>query len=135
MAQTTKQKFVDVTYYMIKEKALENLKVRDIAKRVGCTAAALYKHFETMDYLIMVASIRFLDDYMMELMELTESEQNSIEINLAAWKAFNKYAFANPPIFIHLFWGAAGADHRGGEPAPPAGGQPAVLRPESGRCV
>ena len=81
---------------MIKEKGLENLKVRDIAKRVGCTAAALYKHFETMDYLIMVASIRFLDDYMMELMELTESEQNSIEINLAAWKAFNKYAFANP---------------------------------------
>ena len=105
MTQTTKQRFVEVTYEMIKEKGIENLKVRDIAKRVGCTAAALYKHFETMDYLIMVASVRFLNDYMVELMKLTESERNSIEINLAAWKAFNKYAFANPPIFIHLFWG------------------------------
>ena len=105
MAQTTKQRFVEVTYDMIKEKGIENLKVRDIAKRVGCTAAALYKHFETMDYLIMVASIRFLDDYMVELLTLTESGSNSIEIDLAAWKAFSKYAFANPPIFIHLFWG------------------------------
>lgn len=103
--QTTKQKFVEVTYELIKEKGLKDLRIRDIAERVGCTSPALYKHFETLDYLIMVASVKFLSDYMMELIELTESDRDSIEIDIAAWKAFNKYAFANPPIFLHLFWG------------------------------
>ena len=105
ITQTTKQKFVEVTYRMIKEKGLENLRVRDIASEVGCTAAALYKHFDTMDYLTMLASVRFLDDYTEELIALTESSKDSIELDIAAWKAFNKYAFANPPVFLHLFWG------------------------------
>ena len=105
VVQTTKQKFVDVTYHMIQERGLENLKIRDIAKRVGCTAAALYKHFDTMDYLTMLASIRFLDDYMADLIGITESPCNSIELDIAAWKAFNRYAFLNPPVFLHLFWG------------------------------
>ena len=102
---TTKQRFVEVTYQMIGEKGLENIKVRDIAKQVGCTAAALYKHFESFDYLIMLASIRYLEDYMEELTEITRSIPDPVQMDIEAWHAFNRHAFGNPRVFLHLFWG------------------------------
>lgn len=100
----TKQRFVDVTYHMILENGVYNLKVRDIAKKVGCSAPALYKHFESLDYLIMLASIRFLDDYIEELLSFYGQDIGSLDMELLAWRAFNKYAFRNPPVFVHMFW-------------------------------
>ena len=88
--QTTKQMFVDATYQMIQEDGLENLKVRNIARRVGCTAAALYRHFESLDYLSMLASLRYLDDYLQAVMQLDVSEISSVGVILKSWKLFNK---------------------------------------------
>lgn len=105
MALTTKQKFINATYEAIKEKGLENLTVRDIAKRVGHTPAALYKHFESMNYLSMLACMKYMEEYMEELIEITSTHTDPIEIDLLAWKTFTKHAFQNPPVFLHLFWG------------------------------
>ncbi|MFR3548257.1 TetR/AcrR family transcriptional regulator, partial [Blautia sp.] len=54
----TKQMLIEAAYNMILEKGAENIRVRDLAKRVGCSAAALYKHFESLDYLLALASVR-----------------------------------------------------------------------------
>ena len=53
----------------------------------------------------MLASLRYLDDYLQTVMRLDTSSASSIEIVLQSWRLFNRYAFENPPIFIHLFWG------------------------------
>ena len=37
----TKQMLIEAAYNMILEKGAENIRVRDLAKRVGCSAAAL----------------------------------------------------------------------------------------------
>lgn len=102
--ESTKKKFVEETYKMILEVGFEQIKVRDIAKRVGCTAAALYKHFENLNYLIVLASIKFLDRYQQELVYITVNEDDPIEVDIKAWYCFNKYAFAKPHVFLNLFW-------------------------------
>lgn len=106
-ALSTKQRFVVETYELLRENGLENLRVRDIASRVGCTPAALYKHFESMDHLVMLGSVKFLDGYAKELVPITLYSLDSLTLDLQAWRVFIRHAFENPPIFIHLFWGNA----------------------------
>ena len=101
---STKQKFVIETYELLAEKGYENLRVRDIANRVGCTAAALYKHFDSVDHLVMLASVRFLDAYAEELMAITRYSPDPLTLDLQAWRCFINHAFENPPIYTRLFW-------------------------------
>ena len=101
---STKQKFVIETNKLLEEKGLEGVRVRDIAERVGCTAAALYKHFDSMDHLIMLSSVRFLDSYVEELIPITRYSPDPLTLDLQAWRCFLQHAFENPPIYLRLFW-------------------------------
>lgn len=103
-AKLTKIKYIQKTYELISSKGFENLTIRAIAKEVGCSYAVLYKHFENLDYLIMLASMRFLDGYHHEMVEIEKNESNYLLRDLKLWFAFNKQAFKNPPVFLHLFW-------------------------------
>jgi len=102
---TTKQRFVEAAYHIIAEEGFESATARAIAQRVGCTATTLYRHFDNMDYLVMLASIRFLDRYAEDLVEIARKEKDPVAMEIKAWRAFNQYAFANPPVFLHIFWG------------------------------
>lgn len=104
-SDNTKRKLISEAYKMILECGGENVKVRDLAKRTGYSSTALYKHFEDLDYLLMLASIRFLDGYFKDIKEITLGIENPLEADIEAWKCFNKYAFANPPVFLNMFWG------------------------------
>lgn len=101
---STKQRFIIETYRLLQDGGIENLRVRDVAGRVGYTAAALYKHFDNLDYLIMLASIRFLDSYAEELIPITKYSKDPLSMDLQAWKCFINHAFRNVPIYLHLFW-------------------------------
>lgn len=101
----TKKKYIETAYCLIKEHGIEHVTVRDIARKLGCTAPALYKHFENQDNLMVMASLRFLDNYVMEIEKLYDLQVNPVEMNLKAWYCFNKYAFASPPMFLNMFWG------------------------------
>ena len=104
-ALDTKQRFVIATYELMNEVGLQNLTVRDVAKRVGCTAAALYKHFESFDYLISLAAIRALGNYPTELLALARYNSDPLTIEQQGWRCFCDYAFDDPQVFLHLFWG------------------------------
>ena len=101
----TKKMLIETAYNMILEKGAENIRVRDLSKRVGCSPAALYKHFESLDYLLALASVRFLQPYIEELEENLKNADDIIEAEINAWRLFNKYAFMHPYIFLNLFWG------------------------------
>ena len=62
----TKKRFILSTYHKLLVQDSSEISVRKLAEENGCSIAALYKHFESLDYLIAVASIRFLDEYMVE---------------------------------------------------------------------
>lgn len=101
----TKQMLIEAAYNMILEMGAENIRVRDLSKRVGCSPAALYKHFDSLDYLLAFASVRFLKPYIEELEENLKNADDIIEAQINAWRLFNKYAFMHPYIFLNLFWG------------------------------
>lgn len=103
--ENTKRKFITEAYKMIQECGLEKITVRDLAKRVGVSSAALYKHFPDLEYVLVLASISFLDGYVKEIKDITLNNENPAEADILAWKCFNKYVFQNPPIFLNLFWG------------------------------
>ncbi len=101
----TRKKFILITYQKLCSEDASSLTVRSLAKELGCSAAALYKHFDSLEYLIAVASIRFLDEYMRQYANLLDSDKEFLEIYIQGWELFDHYAFARPDIYYRLFWG------------------------------
>ena len=61
---TTKSRFILSAYKHIQDGDYEMLTVRALAQENGYSVAALYKHFESLKYLLVVASVKFIDEYM-----------------------------------------------------------------------
>lgn len=101
----TKRRFIMLTYKMLLDHDASELKVRDIAEQMGCSVAALYRHFDSLEYLIVLTSVKFLDEYMEEYGKLLDSDRDLIDLYLTGWKLFNKYAFQRPDVYYRLFWG------------------------------
>jgi len=76
-----------------------------VAEEVGCSSAALYRHFPDVDKLVAVASIRFLYDYMEDARYLSRVEMNPLELNLQLWECLAFYSFRNAAVFENLFYG------------------------------
>ena len=61
-----------------------------------------------MNHLILFSSIKFLEDYIIELQNITNENMNPLDMLEAMWDSFAKYAFENVDVFDLLFWG----DHK-----------------------
>jgi len=70
-----------------------------VAEEVGCSSAALYRHFPDVDKLVAVASIRCLYDYMEDARYLSRVEMNPLELNLQLWECLAFYSFRNAAPF------------------------------------
>lgn len=101
----TKKRFIMLMYKKLCEQDASTLTVRDLAHQNGCSAAALYRHFESLEYLIVTASVRFLDEYMKEYAKLLDADENLLSIYIEGWELFNRYAFDRPDVYYRLFWG------------------------------
>lgn len=101
----TKQNFILHVYQKLLQDDTENLTVRALSKEVGLSSAALYRHFFSLDYLLIVASIRFLDSYLKDYGVMLRVHSNLFVSYFDGWKLFNHYAFMRPKIFYRLFWG------------------------------
>lgn len=101
----TKRELVMLTYEKLCKQDASTINIRDIAQEKGCSAAAIYRHFENLDYLIVVASVRFMHEYMSQYARLMDSHKTFVEIYVESWEILNKYAFERPDIYYRLFWG------------------------------
>ncbi|HCT92702.1 MAG TPA: hypothetical protein DF613_15180 [Lachnospiraceae bacterium] len=79
--------------------------MREFAKDNGCSPAALYRHFESLEYLIILGAVRFFIDYMAEYGQLIDSHDNPLESYFKGWQLFNRYAFERPDLYYRLLWG------------------------------
>ena len=103
--KSIEQQYVDVTYDAIVEIGVDGISAREIGRRVGRSAAAVYWHFESMDFLIAVASVRFLREYYDDLFDIAQENPNPLVLNVMGWECLAYYAFGNIPIFENLFMG------------------------------
>ena len=97
------QQYVQVTYDAILEIGIDKISAREIGRRIGKSAPAVYWYLDNMDFLIAVASVKFLKNYYEDLYDIAQDNPNPLILNLLGWECFAYYAFNNVPIFANLF--------------------------------
>ena len=99
-----KQELIRITYEILASEGSEGISIRRIASEAGCTSAAIYKHFDNLEHLIMLASVKFLEPYMDKLAELSKREDLSgIQMNLILWREFLREAFDKKEYYEMMF--------------------------------
>lgn len=101
----TKKTMVYEASKLLEHRYQNDIKASDIAALCHCSSATIYKRFGSLDYLLYVASVGFIEDYMREFKGIQESTQPPFERYLSGWYRFNKYAFRAPDVYVRLFWG------------------------------
>ena len=100
-----KIKYITITSRILEEEGMDGVSIRRVAKEAGCTSAVLYKHFENRDHLIMLASVKFLEPYILEFRKQTKrNDITSIQMDLILWKFFIQEAFAKKPYYELMFF-------------------------------
>lgn len=101
-----KRKYVEATAEIIANEGTAGVNIRRVAEAAGCTSAVLYKHFENKDHLVILGSIRFLEPYIVQFMDISKRKDlNSIQMDLLFWKAYIDEAFRNKAVYEMLFFG------------------------------
>ena len=104
MGRSKKADLITATYTLLSESSPQDISIRAIAAEAGCTTGAVYRHFDSVNRLILVASIKFLEDYMVELNDLLLRDDGSLGLHIEMWRAFGRQAFANVDVFEMMFW-------------------------------
>lgn len=105
MARSKKHDLIDKTYELLHLYSPDEITIRLIADAAGCTSTVIYRHFENLDHLLLIASIRFLEDYIKSLGDLLNNENDSLDMLIRTWQLFAEQSFYNVEIFDLLFWG------------------------------
>ncbi len=106
----TKKQLIEHTYRALLSNRVSELKIRDLAKQSGCAPSSVYQHFSSLNNLVTVASIKFLDEYTLAYSKMLNESTDIIESYLNGWELFCKFAFKRPDVFHHLFWGLNASD-------------------------
>lgn len=105
MARNKKYELIVKTYELLKTQSPDDLTIRRIAEEAGCTSTVIYRHFENLDHLILLASVRFLEDYIDGLSNLLGRDSDPLTMLREMWVVFGVQAFAHVEVFEMLFWG------------------------------
>lgn len=101
-----KQKYIKIASEILSREGRDGISIRRIASDAGCTSAVLYKHFDNLDHLIMLASIHFLEPYMREMQAMSSrNDMTPIQLNMALWRVFLNEAFENKTYYEMMFVG------------------------------
>lgn len=102
-----KKKYIQVASRILEQEGPEGINIRRIAKESGCTSAVLYKHFENLDHLLVLASVKFLAPYISDFIEISKRKDlTSIQKDLLLWKKFIMEAFNNRTYYLQMFYGS-----------------------------
>ena len=104
MPQVSERDYIEATYALICDKGIEHVTIRQVAEKVGASSAALYRHFDSLDHLLALASVRFLRPYSKDASFLAQVDLNPMELAFELWECFSYYAFRDVPIFENLFF-------------------------------
>ena len=100
-----KQQFLNVTYEILNEEGVAGVSIRRLAKEVGCTSTVIYRYFDNVEHLIIMASVRYLERYIADFKRYTKEIRNPLELNLTLWERFDTYALEKVDVFEMLFFG------------------------------
>ena len=75
-----KKKYIQIASRILEQEGPEGINIRRIAKEAGCTSAVLYKHFDNLNHLLVLASVKFLEPYISDFIVISKrSDITSME--------------------------------------------------------
>ena len=105
MARASKKAdLIRATYTLLADCSPKDLSIRTIASAAGCTTGAVYRHFDSIDHLLLVACVKFLEDHMVNLNNLIQLDDNPLQQHTEMWRSFGRQAFAHVDAFELMFW-------------------------------
>ena len=104
MARLSPEDYINVTCKIIANEGIDAVSIRYLAKKLNCSSASLYRHFDCVEELIASASVRFLRPYIAEIIPLFNRQEYSLESYYSCWNAFIRYSFESPQVFHYVFF-------------------------------
>lgn len=106
VGRSKKADLIKAAYELIAEHDPQDVSIRTIAAAAGCTTGAVYRHFDSVDHLLLVACVKFLEDYMVDLNELLTQNEDPLFQHVEMWRSFGRQALAHVDAFELMFWRA-----------------------------
>jgi AcrR family transcriptional regulator len=95
--------FIEAARELIEEKGIEQVTIREVAKKAGYNSATIYNYFDNCNQLIFFASLDFLGEYSRAMPEYIADADDEIDRFIKMWECFCKYSFENPKIYYAIF--------------------------------
>ncbi len=105
MSSNRKQELILKTYELLKTTSPTDITIRSVADSCGCTTPVIYKYFDNFDHLLTFSSIKFLENYLIDVQKLVTEESDPLDLLISMWQSFSDQAFMNDEVFEMLFWG------------------------------
>lgn len=88
-----KQELIDKTYVIVEKKGIEHVSMRDLAKTMGFSTMATYRHFESKDHLLLEVAAKGFNQLTLEGDKLAAKEktpQKKLEAVLMSYYMFGQ---------------------------------------------
>ncbi len=96
--------FINAADDLINEIGIENVTIRNIAKKAGYNSATIYNYFENLDHLIFFGAFKNIKDYALSLNQYLSDAENAMDRFLKVWECFCDYAYLKPEIYNAIFF-------------------------------
>lgn len=96
--------FINAADELINEIGIENMTIRNIAKKTGYNSATIYNYFENLDHLTFFGAFRNTKDYALALNEYLADAKNAMDRFLKVWECFCDHAYLKPEIYNAIFF-------------------------------
>ena len=94
---------LDEAYRIIEERGIDNLSMRDVARRLGVSHQAPYKHFASREHILAEVISRIFDEFATHLDKSTPNTAHPFEDLHAMGIAYLRYADRNPLKYRLMF--------------------------------
>ena len=98
----TKELILEKALKLFSEKGIKETTIRDIAKAVGITEGAIYRHFESKDQIVHELFETYSGDLYERLKRVIEKHEDNEKKFKEAVKVFLDFAFKNPDAFRYM---------------------------------
>lgn len=97
--------FINAAKDMLSKEDLNQISIRKLAYKTGLHNSTLYLYFDDLDELLMLASVRYFEEYSQRLAALSQKALSITENFLLIWDYFLTSILKNPKIFYNFFFG------------------------------
>lgn len=102
--------FIEAAQELIDTEGPDQVSVRKIAAKAGFHNSTIYLYFKDVDQLVMLASLKYFEQYSKALARQSLKNVSYPENFLAIWSFFGETVFAQPQIFYNFFFGKHSED-------------------------